>query len=88
MTSSTGTLQVDTTDVVSTPLTALDRCDAASAGRSCGAKAYSRVTLASGGTLLFCGHHLRRHTAALAAAGAQIEDFTDEIPGGNPGASA
>ena len=86
MSSATGTLEnsIDTAK----PLTALDRCDAAASGRSCGAKAYSRITLPSGGELMFCGHHLRKHTAALAAHGAQIEDFTGEIPSGNPGASA
>lgn len=37
-----------------TPLTALDRCDA------CGAQAYVRVHLASG-EFLFCGHHAAKH---------------------------
>jgi hypothetical protein len=60
-------------------LTAQDRCDAASSGITCGAKAFARATLPSGGVLLFCGHHLRKHTAALAAHGAQIEDFTESI---------
>ena len=86
MSSATGTLE--SSHDASAPLTAMDRCDAAASGRSCGAKAYSRVTLPSGGRLMFCGHHLRKHTAALAAHGAQIEDFTGEIHSGNPGASA
>ena len=78
MTSTSGTVatqQVDTDE----RLTAHDRCDAAASERPCGAKAYARAILPSGGHLLFCGHHLRKHTAALAAAGAQIQDFTEEI---------
>lgn len=86
MSSATETLE--TTQAGGVSLTALDRCDAAASGRSCGAKAYSRVTLTSGGQLMFCGHHLRKHTAALAAHGAHIEDFTNEIHAGTPGASA
>lgn len=41
------------------PLTAADRCD------RCGAGAQQRVILASGGELLFCGHHAREHEAKL-----------------------
>ena len=40
-------------------LTAVDRCD------RCGAQAYLRVTLNSGGELLFCGHHAKKHEAKL-----------------------
>jgi hypothetical protein len=40
-------------------LTRLDRCD------RCGAAAMLRVVLASGGELLFCGHHAREHGPAL-----------------------
>ena len=39
----------------SAPLTAADRCD------RCGAQAYLRVELQSGGELLFCAHHAREH---------------------------
>ena len=51
-------------------LTRSDRCD------RCGAQAYVRATLmaAHGAALLFCGHHFRRHEAALVAAGAAILD--------------
>ena len=43
-----------TTAVADRTLTAVDRCD------RCGAQAYVRVVLgASGGELLFCGHHAR-----------------------------
>jgi len=41
------------------PLTRLDRCD------RCGAAALLRAVLATGGELLFCGHHAREHGPAL-----------------------
>ena len=41
------------------PLTASDRCD------RCGAQAYIRVVLTSGGELLFCAHHGRKHEEKL-----------------------
>ena len=45
-----------TTAVADRTLTTVDRCD------RCGAQAYVRVVLgASGGELLFCGHHARVH---------------------------
>lgn len=47
MTATSGTLEVSPT------LTALDRCD------RCGAQAYIRAVLTSGGALLFCNHHGR-----------------------------
>jgi hypothetical protein len=40
-------------------LTAADRCD------RCGAAASVRAILPSGGELLFCGHHARKHTERL-----------------------
>ena len=40
-------------------LNATDRCDA------CGAQAYVRARLASGGELLFCAHHGREHLPKL-----------------------
>ena len=42
-----------TTALAPTELTAADRCD------RCGAQAYIRARLASGGELLFCAHHGR-----------------------------
>lgn len=78
MTSTSGSVATQHAET-DTRLTAHDRCDAAAAERACGAKAYARAILPSGGFLLFCGHHLRKHTAALAAAGAQIQDFTEDI---------
>jgi hypothetical protein len=40
-------------------LTAADRCD------SCGAQAYIRVDMPSGGELLFCAHHGRKYQEKL-----------------------
>ncbi len=40
-------------------LTAADRCD------RCGAAAQVRAVLPSGGELLFCGHHARKHKERL-----------------------
>ena len=42
-------------------LTRRDRCD------RCGAAALLRAVLASGGELLFCGHHAREHGPRLHA---------------------
>ena len=47
--------KVTTATAPSTALTAEDRCD------RCGAQAYLRVELQSGGELLFCAHHAREH---------------------------
>jgi len=38
-----------------TPLNSLDRCD------RCGAQAYVRAILVSGGELLFCSHHAKEY---------------------------
>jgi hypothetical protein len=55
------------------PLTASDRCD------RCGAQAYMRVVLPSGGELLFCAHHGRAHEAKLREIAAGIQDHTDKL---------
>ena len=55
------------------PLTASDRCD------RCGAQAYVRVILSSGGELLFCGHHARKHLSALEALAEHIQDETHQM---------
>jgi hypothetical protein len=55
------------------PLTALDRCD------RCGAKAYLRVTLASGGELLFCAHHGKKYEEGLRSIDAEIHDESDKL---------
>ena len=52
----------------STSLTAADRCD------RCGAQAYVRATLLTGGELLFCVHHAKEHRPALEANGAVFHD--------------
>ena len=53
-------------------LNAADRCD------RCGAQAYVRVRLHAGGELLFCAHHGREHTPALADK-AEIHDESDRL---------
>lgn len=58
---------------VAEPLTAGDRCD------RCGAQAYLRVTLTSGGELLFCGHHGRAHSAKLSQVALKIHDETNKL---------
>jgi len=63
------------------PLNAADRCD------RCGAQAYLRVELVSGGELLFCAHHAREHGDRLREVAASIHDETDRL-GGTPAASA
>ena len=55
------------------PLVAEDRCD------RCGAPAYVRATLPSGGELLFCAHHARMHEAKLQEMAATIYDETTRL---------
>jgi hypothetical protein len=55
------------------PLTAIDRCD------RCGAQAYVRVSLLSGGELLFCAHHFTEYGPALKAASAHVHDETSRL---------
>jgi hypothetical protein len=65
----------------SAPLTAEDRCD------RCGAQAYLRVELLSGGELLFCAHHAREHGDKLKAIAAHVIDETHKLsktPGSAP----
>jgi hypothetical protein len=54
-------------------LTAADRCD------RCGAQAYLRVELVTGGELLFCAHHAREHEAKLRKVAVVIQDETDRL---------
>jgi hypothetical protein len=54
-------------------LTASDRCD------RCGAQAYLRVELQSGGELLFCAHHAREHGDALRAVAAAVIPETPKL---------
>ena len=58
---------------VTETLTAADRCD------RCGAQAYLRVTLNSGGELLFCGHHGRAHYDKLSQVALKIQDETNKL---------
>ena len=62
-----------TATLATSPLTAADRCD------RCGAQAYVRVVLASGGELLFCAHHGREHAPALSDAAAVIQDESERL---------
>lgn len=61
------------TTMTSVPITAVDRCD------RCGAGAYLRVVLRSGGELLFCGHHGREHLDAVRPYALRIDDETDRL---------
>ena len=56
-----------------TPLNAVDRCD------RCGAQAYVRAVLLSGGELLFCGHHGKEYAEKLKQVSAKIQDETDKL---------
>jgi hypothetical protein len=62
-----------TTAVAPSPLTAADRCD------RCGAQAYLRVELQSGGELLFCAHHAREHGDKLKEIAVTVVDETDKL---------
>lgn len=50
-----------------------DRCD------RCGAQAFVLVEIASGGDLLFCGHHYARHELALLAVTSRVTDEREFI---------
>jgi hypothetical protein len=54
-------------------LSAADRCD------RCGAQAYLRVELNSGGELLFCAHHAREHGDKLREIAASVVDETHKL---------
>ena len=63
-----------TTAVAPAPsLSAADRCD------RCGAQAYLRVELQSGGELLFCAHHAREHGDKLREIAANVVDETHKL---------
>ena len=53
--------------------TALDRC------YRCGAQAYVRVELISGGELLFCAHHAREHAEKLQQVASSIHDDSGKL---------
>ncbi|HEX5860960.1 MAG TPA: hypothetical protein VFY58_03905 [Nocardioides sp.] len=54
-------------------LSAEDRCD------RCGAQAYLRVELHTGGELLFCAHHAREHGDKLREVAASFVDETHRL---------
>ena len=54
-------------------LSAADRCD------RCGAQAYLRVELVSGGELLFCAHHAREHSEKLREVAEHVHDETSKL---------
>ena len=54
-------------------LSAEDRCD------RCGSQAYLRVTLPSGGELLFCAHHGREHGDRIRDIATHVHDETDRL---------
>nr|WP_156002960.1 hypothetical protein [Streptomonospora sp. PA3] len=54
-------------------MTAADRCD------RCGAQAYVRVVLNSGGELLFCAHHMREHDDSIRKIASEIQDETSRL---------
>lgn len=54
-------------------LSAADRCD------RCGAQAYLRARLVTGGELLFCAHHGRQHLPQLQALASEIHDESDRL---------
>ena len=57
----------------SSALSAADRCD------RCGAQAFVRVILTSGGELLFCAHHSREHAEKLKDIAVTIHDETNRL---------
>ena len=64
-----------TATLASKPLKAADRCD------RCGAQAYVRARLSSGGELLFCAHHGREHAPRLKEQAAEIHDESARLEG-------
>ncbi len=56
-----------------TKLTAVDRCD------RCGAQAYLRVILRSGGELMFCAHHAAQHREKLDQIASTVHDETSRL---------
>lgn len=70
------------TTALAPSLTAADRCD------RCGAQAYIRARLATGGELFFCGHHGRKHLPELQSRCIDIRDETERLGGSAGEASA
>lgn len=70
-----------TSTLTVSPLTAADRCD------RCGAQAYVRVVMLSGGELLFCAHHAREYEPALKSVAATVHDESERLAQVPPGAA-
>ena len=70
-------LIVNSTLTAGPALTAYDRCD------RCGAQAYVRVTLPTGGTLIFCGHHAKKHEEKLKMIATEYVDETNRLEAKN-----
>jgi hypothetical protein len=68
---------LNTTLTAGPALTASDRCD------RCGAQAFVRVTLPTGGTLIFCGHHARQHEEKLKLSATEYVDEPDRLSATN-----
>ncbi len=66
-------LMSDQITMEQTPLNSLDRCD------RCGAQAYVRALLVSGGELTFCAHHGKEYAEGLKTVAARIQDETDRL---------
>ena len=64
---------MNTTLTAGPALTASDRCDRR------GAQAFVRVTLPTGGTLIFCGHHAKKHEEKLKLIATEYIDETDRL---------
>ncbi len=64
---------VTTAVATSSSLSAADRCD------RCGAQAYLKVELQSGGELHFCAHHAREHGDKLRQIAVNVVDETDKL---------
>jgi hypothetical protein len=57
----------------SVPLNALDRCD------RCGAQAYVRAVLLTGGELMFCAHHGKEYAEKLKTVAVKIQDESSKL---------
>jgi len=73
MTPTDGEIMSSQITMEQTPLNSLDRCD------RCGAQAYVRATLISGGQLLFCSHHAKSYAEGLKPVTSVIQDETQKL---------
>jgi hypothetical protein len=73
MTQGDGEMMTSQITMEQTPLNSLDRCD------RCGAQAYVRAILVSGGQLLFCSHHATSYAEGLKPVAAVIQDESEKL---------